>query len=982
MKRLLFPSLVFVGFMMCFCSLAFSQVTEEWVSNFDGKGNVDEYASAMTTDASGNVYVTGAMPALSGSSQDAITMKINKFGTILWRERYRAKYGSSNGKAIAVDGAGNVYVAGNARGVSNTDFLLIKYTPAGDTVWTRQRNGPENGYDDVAGLVINAAGNIWVTGQSGFATTDNIMTVIYDADGNELSTVSYTVNGSSKEQVNAISTDATGNVYITGLTYTTGNLDSRDVLTLKYSAVGSLVWAKIYNGVTNNYDVGNKVIVDLSGNVYVIGASTKNIQFATRNALTIKYNALGDTVWVRRYDGGQNGADGNDIVADASGNVYITGTSRDNVSALFIVKYNTAGDTVWTRTFSGNGTITAGKSIGLDISGNIFVGGNMTTEIAFLKYSPTGNKLWNQSYKGSLSGSDQLVSLKVAPSGNVTIAGQIYQPGSGNDIVTARFDSTGTMNWESIYQSSGNSQDQANACTIDKKGNFYVTGTAILNSYIQVVTVKFNSSGDTVWTRGYNYNGGFSSPFAITTDDRGNVYVACECWTSSVNTSADIFVVKYNPDGVLKWVAQYVNGSYDRPQALTVDGSGNVYVTGQSYGSGNWDYVTLKYDSTGTQQWFPKRYNASGSSGADQAFAITVDKIGNVYVTGISAPTVNFLPSEIATIKYNAAGTQQWVKRFKGTQNFYNEGTGIAVDDSGNIYVGGMVEDFNSEGGDNMIVIKYNAIGDTLWTARYDGPYHSIDIAHALVLDRQGNVIITGVTINPGPNHDYDYATVKFNSKGVLKWAMQYDGGNLEDEYASSLAVDTVGNVYVTGSGERGGLTLGVQPKRIVTIRYSPLGVEDWVETYMGSANFGARGLGIALDAFGNVYVGGDAVELKNNGMDQNRDIIAIKYQQNIPLSVGAKLKSGVPDQFELVQNYPNPFNPTTVISYQIPVSNHITLRVYDAIGREVAILVNEVKEAGYYSVSFNASNLASGIYFARLVSGEKSQVKKLMLMK
>ena len=89
-----------------------------------------------------------------------------------------------------------------------------------------------------------------------------------------------------------------------------------------------------------------------------------------------------------------------------------------------------------------------------------------------------------------------------------------------------------------------------------------------------------------------------------------------------------------------------------------------------------------------------------------------------------------------------------------------------------------------------------------------------------------------------------------------------------------------------------------------------------------------------------------------------------------------------IPKKFLLYQNYPNPFNPSTVINYQIPVNSHVTLKVYDAIGREVATLVNEVNEAGYYSVQFDAARLSSGMYVVRLQSGEKIQVKKMMMMK
>jgi hypothetical protein len=101
------------------------------------------------------------------------------------------------------------------------------------------------------------------------------------------------------------------------------------------------------------------------------------------------------------------------------------------------------------------------------------------------------------------------------------------------------------------------------------------------------------------------------------------------------------------------------------------------------------------------------------------------------------------------------------------------------------------------------------------------------------------------------------------------------------------------------------------------------------------------------------------------------------EYSQSIEVAIGIE-----PKVFTLAQNFPNPFNPTTVISYQIPMSNHVSLKVYDEIGREVVTLVNEVKEAGYYSATFDGSKLSSGIYLAKLQSGDKVQIKKMSLIK
>ncbi len=90
----------------------------------------------------------------------------------------------------------------------------------------------------------------------------------------------------------------------------------------------------------------------------------------------------------------------------------------------------------------------------------------------------------------------------------------------------------------------------------------------------------------------------------------------------------------------------------------------------------------------------------------------------------------------------------------------------------------------------------------------------------------------------------------------------------------------------------------------------------------------------------------------------------------------------GVPSKFDLSQNYPNPFNPSTSINYELPAANFVSLKIYDMTGREVMQLVNETKEAGYYSVNFNASGLSSGMYFYRIQAGDFAGVKKMMLVK
>jgi hypothetical protein len=122
-------------------------------------------------------------------------------------------------------------------------------------------------------------------------------------------------------------------------------------------------------------------------------------------------------------------------------------------------------------------------------------------------------------------------------------------------------------------------------------------------------------------------------------------------------------------------------------------------------------------------------------------------------------------------------------------------------------------------------------------------------------------------------------------------------------------------------------------------------------------------GTGVMVNAIGDTA--------KNINADFNAAITAVTGS-----------KSLTPKEFALNQNYPNPFNPSTMISYQVPNSSHVNLRVFDVLGREVATLVNEVKSAGAYKAMFNASNFSSGVYFYQLNAGSFIQTKKMLLMK
>ena len=264
-------------------------------------------------------------------------------------------------------------------------------------------------------------------------------------------------------------------------------------------------------------------------------------------------------------------------------------------------------------------------------------------------------------------------------------------------------------------------------------------------------TLLYSQSIDTAWVRRYNGPAdGSDGAYAIAVDNRGNVYVTGNSYGSG--TSIDYATIKYNSAGVQQWVQRYdgSGNADDMALSLAVDGQGNVYVTGNSSGAAGWnDYATIKYNSAGVEQWV-QTYDGPGH-GFDEAYSLAVDGQNNVYVTGGSW---GFLSSyDYATIKYNSAGIQQWVRRYNGPGNDDDIALSLAVDGQGNVYVTG-----NSSY--DYATIKYNSAGVEQWVQRYNGPGNSSDAARSLAVDGQSNVYVTGYSIGSGT--DFDYATIKY----------------------------------------------------------------------------------------------------------------------------------------------------------------------------------------------------------------------------
>jgi len=379
------------------------------------------------------------------------------------------------------------------------------------------------------------------------------------------------------------------------------------------------------------------------------------------------------------------------------------------------------------------------------------------------------------------------------------------------------------------------------------------------------------------WVTSYSGTGnGYDEAMDIVIDKSGNVFVTGVSYGEG--SLSDYLTIKYDKNGNKLWESRY-NGpgnSYDEPYDMEIDNSDNIYLTGSSYGDGTGpDFATIKYDPNGNLLW-EARYNewypfGSGyDSTLDYAVSLAVNKEGYIYVTGYSQE-MGF-QRHYVTIKYDPNGNEQWAELYYGP---LPRGTGearkIAVDDFGNAYVTGVCgSQIINEQGYEYATVKYDPNGNKLFEGLYQYPHEQSSFGSGptgLVVDKQGCVYVTGFRQQiPG---DGNSITVKYDSNGNALWDIMSEP-NLSF-LAFDLHVDNIGNVYVAGSSFADSFNTDY-----MIIKYDPNGNTIWVACYDGTGSSYYQLLDLAIDEFGNTYATGFSYEYDNPS-----DFATVKFDPN-----------------------------------------------------------------------------------------------------
>ena len=702
----------------------------------------------------------------------------------------------------------------------------------------------------VVSMIDGAEGAVGIHSSIGIDANNNVHISYYDVTNGHLK---YATDPSGSWEISTI--DSTGDVG----KYTSIAIDSNNKIhisycdytnfDLKYATNASGSWETFIVDSTGDVGKYTSIGVDSNDNVH--------ISYIDNTNWYLKYATNASGLWTTFIVDSSMGF-GISMAIDSNNKVHISYPAPTS-SAL---KYATNASGSWvTSTIDSEGMVGDYSSIAIDSYDKIHISYFDNTN-ADLKYATNASGAWITSTLDSVGIVGGFTSIAVDSNDKVHIS---YYDGTNGDLKYAMNASTvidPTYEWHTFYGGS-NYDFSYSTITTDRSGNVYVTGYSVA-----------------MW----------EGP-------------AGQSPLHAYSGNNDFFVLKLDSNGSYQWHTFYGSTiGIDIGNGIATDSSGNVYITGGSWGtwngpagespfhaySGGNDIFVLKLDSTGSYQW----HTFYGSSDSDAGYTLAMDGGGNVYVSGYGYGLWNGPDgqsplhaysgnADIFVLKLDSTGSYQWHTFYGAIDS--DEGYALAMDGGGNVYVtGGSIENWNGPGGENplhaysgsydVFVLKLDSSGSYQWHTFYGAS--STEMGGGIVTDGRGGIYVTGFSSatwnGPGeqsPLHAhsspgyYDIFVLKLDSIGAYQWHTFY--GSSDNDYGLGIGTDGRGNVYVSGYGY--GMWNGPDGQSplhaysgnadIFVLKLDSSGAYRWHTLYGSSSP--DLSFGIASGGAGNVYVTG-----------------------------------------------------------------------------------------------------------------------------
>jgi len=712
--------------------------------NYNSGSSFNDVAFGIANDASGNFFL--ASNDSIGTATQAVTIrKYNSAAVLQWSKSYNNAGTTEKGLKLMLVGADPVFIAEKFN-LPTKDFILIGYSTTAGLFNFLTTLPQDVAYSDVqfCHLAKDFFSNIWVgikgqkTGTTfdgvgykfsvgGLAlsstifagtgsTLDDKLRLAFNQTGGDAIIVMNEQNQASLKvqrfdgsntpqwatefvQANMVLGDASTeptpvSTYIVG-TLNDGTTELKDARLIKLNSAGGVVYSVGYDN--SNYssnEMPSSIAIISSGTVAYTGLMTETN--GTTKIYSQGYNAIGAGTGTQIYL--DFNEDARNIVTDASGNVYVSGTTKDGVNPtdIFINKYTNTGTLVWKTKVGASTTdeTTAARQLAVDVNGNVFVAGTSTL----------------------------------------------------NDILIACLRaSDGAMYGQAIFNGTGNSIDKAIAITTDAASNVYITGeTRSSGSNINMAVLKYNKFCIQQFATSYDGTAlGTDVGRDIKLSSGGDIYILGESVTSASGT-ADITLVKYTNSGTFLFASSIndANGT-DEAGGLTLDASNNIYITGSVVNVAfNTDAITAKYNTSGVQQWQNIFNNGTKSEvGAD----VSINGNGEV---GVGGQSVTAGASDILVVKLNPDGTSNYAATYNGAGSGNDFERNVYINSSGNIFVGGYFRNTGSV--DAGVLLHYNNAGSLVNTISIaSGTSNTVSRSY---FDGLGKAFLAGTANIANPN--------------------------------------------------------------------------------------------------------------------------------------------------------------------------------------------------------------------------------------
>ena len=614
--------------------------------------------------------------------------------------------------------------------------------------------------------------------------------------------------------------------------------------------------------------------------------------------------------------------------------------------------------------------------------------------------------LWSHIYRANSGAS----SLHELPDGGFVLGGYDSPTGeSYRDMFIIRTNSLGDTLWTREIGESDRGESATRLCpTAD--GGFILTGSRgqdpPYDAYVDVYIVKTDASGQPEWGSTYGTTEGSENGGLIAPAFDGSYVAVGQIWTSS--TAWDMWLFNVSSAGTMAWQNHLTWQDSDNPGGIAVTSGGGFAITGysQSFDAEyDYDMFILRLDKFGNEMW--ARSYGSGQPYDEVANHICQTSDGGFLMCGHRQQSG--ADKQIYVVKTDASGNQEWTSELGGT--YHDVGwCCIETVDGGYAVSASWYIDGNWKVG----LIKYNADGDTVWTAKWGNPANG-HTPYGLVQTADNGFAVGGLmsggemsaflmkfaaepSIDPytffdaGPDVPVDDAapsmdTITIDEQDLVGRSVIGVKAILDtldhpavDELTVTLSHDGLTSTLVAEGDATGTNFTGT-----VFADFSPImlggGLAPYTGTYRPNEN---------LSAFRGTNPNGHWILSVSDGVSGNDGSLkawSITLLTDIVLDVEYPENSEPIAGYELSQCYPNPFNPATTIRYSLPRRSDVVIEIFNVLGQKVLTLVDETKPVGEYEVTWTGCDsrgyaVTTGVYLYRIQAGAFSETRKMVLLK